>query len=321
MTPKEKYRQLCKEEKTIPIFSKDWWMDAVCGEDNWDVLLVEKGEDIVASMPIYIKKKFGLKYVTQPKLTQTNGIWIKYPEGQKYSSRLSYEKEIMNEIIDQLEELDITYYQQNFHYSITNWLPFYWRGFKQTTRYTYVIEDLSDLDKVYSEFTSSTRNKIRKAEKIVSIYTTGTLKDFYEINKMTFNRQNIDIPYTFQFLKKQDELAQKNNCRRIFFAYDENGKLHSALYLVWDELSSYVHLVGENPELRSSGAGILLVWEAIRFTRNELGLNIFDFEGSMIETIESVRRGFGAIQKPYLAISKAFKYKPLFNLYKIIRNI
>ena len=34
-------------------------MDAVCGEDNWDVLIVEKGGEIVASMPIYIKKKFG----------------------------------------------------------------------------------------------------------------------------------------------------------------------------------------------------------------------------------------------------------------------
>ena len=43
MTKKEKYQELCKYEKSIPIFSKDWWMDAVCGEDNWDVLLVEGG--------------------------------------------------------------------------------------------------------------------------------------------------------------------------------------------------------------------------------------------------------------------------------------
>jgi CelD/BcsL family acetyltransferase involved in cellulose biosynthesis len=74
MTPKDKYRQLCKEDKSIPIFSKDWWMDAVCGENDWNVLIVEKGGEIVASMPIYIKKKHGLKYITQPKLTQNNGI-------------------------------------------------------------------------------------------------------------------------------------------------------------------------------------------------------------------------------------------------------
>ncbi len=103
-------------------------MDAVCGETNWDVLIVEKGGKIVAFMPIYIKRKYGIKYISQPKATQLSGIHIIYPENQKYERRLSYEKEIMNEIIDQLENLDIAYYQQNFHYSVTNWLPFYWRG-------------------------------------------------------------------------------------------------------------------------------------------------------------------------------------------------
>lgn len=41
----------------------------------------------------------------------------------------------MNYFIDNLPKFD--YFNMNFHYSITNWLPFYWRGFKQTTRYTY----------------------------------------------------------------------------------------------------------------------------------------------------------------------------------------
>ncbi len=29
MINKEKYRKLCKKEKTIPIFSKYWWIDTV----------------------------------------------------------------------------------------------------------------------------------------------------------------------------------------------------------------------------------------------------------------------------------------------------
>src|SRR5689334_24058521 len=40
---------------------------------------------------------------------------------------------------------------QAFHPSSSNWLPFYWSGFRQTTRYTYVIEDLTDLNRVRSE--------------------------------------------------------------------------------------------------------------------------------------------------------------------------
>ncbi|NLM49160.1 MAG: hypothetical protein GX198_10280 [Epulopiscium sp.] len=66
MTNKEKYRELCSINKDIPIFSRDWWMDAVCGQDNWDVLLVESDGEIIASLPYYIKKRWNLRYITQP---------------------------------------------------------------------------------------------------------------------------------------------------------------------------------------------------------------------------------------------------------------
>ena len=317
MTPKEKYRELCKVEKSIPIFSKDWWMDAVCGEDNWDALIVEKGGEIVASMPVYIKKKFGIKYVTQGKLTQTNGIWIKYPEGQKYSSKLSYEKEVMNEIIDQLEELNVAYFQQNFHYSITNWLPFYWRGFEQSTRYTYVIEDLSDMDKVSSEFSKVVRKNIRKAEPLANIYSSDDVKKFYAMNIKTFERQGLRMSYPLEFLEKLDDSCKRNDSRKIYFAEDERGNIHTSSYIVWDDISIYQLMSGTDPEFRNSEFKTLLIWEALKFARENN--KKFDFEGSMLEGVEEYFRKFGAIQKPYFAISKAFKYKPLFNIYKTIR--
>jgi len=45
-----------------------------------------------------------------------------------------------------------------------------------------------------------------------------------------------------------------------------------------------------------------LVKEIIKYVSNYT--NKFDFEGSMIEGIENSFRQFGAIQKPYFAISK-----------------
>ena len=58
MTNKDLYSKLCENESTIPIFSKDWWLDAVCGDENWDVAIVEKGGEIWATMPYFIIKKF-----------------------------------------------------------------------------------------------------------------------------------------------------------------------------------------------------------------------------------------------------------------------
>ena len=54
----EKYRVLCREEPSIPIFSRDWWLDVTAGPGNWDVSIVERDGKIVAAMPfMHIKIK------------------------------------------------------------------------------------------------------------------------------------------------------------------------------------------------------------------------------------------------------------------------
>ena len=92
-TNKQKYRDLCQLERSIPIFSKDWWLDAVCGEDKWDVAIVEKGGHIFASMPYYLMRKNGFNSIIMPRLTQSMGPWLHYPKKQKYAKRLSFEKD------------------------------------------------------------------------------------------------------------------------------------------------------------------------------------------------------------------------------------
>ena len=100
-----------KKKKQYQYFLKiGGWM-LFCEEKNWDVLLVEKGGQIVASLPYYLRKQGRRRYITQQPLTQTNGIWIKYPPNQKYCEKLAYEKKVMREIINQLDELNLDYYR------------------------------------------------------------------------------------------------------------------------------------------------------------------------------------------------------------------
>ncbi len=298
---KQLYRQHCEQEPTIPLSSQAWWLDAVCGEDRWDVCLVENDGRVIASMPYFVYRTKGFKMLVQPPLTQSLGPWIS-PSSAKYAKRLSREKDLMGRLIAQLPKYHS--FKQNWHYSKQNWLPFFWKGFKQTTRYTYVIENLKDLDHVLSDFCSSYRNKIRKAEKLVSVERNMDLEQFYKLNKMTFERQGLSMPYSFELLAQQDRALAKHNAREIFYAIDADGAVHSALYLIWDDMSSYVHLVGEDPALRNSGAGIRLIWEAIKFTSQELALEQLDFEGSMIEGVEQVRRDCGARQKAYFSVAR-----------------
>jgi hypothetical protein len=44
----------------------------------------------------------------------------------------------------------------------------------------------------------------------------------------------------------------------MFFAQDAEGRIHAALYLVWDASYAYYLLGGADPRLRGSGAQSLL---------------------------------------------------------------
>jgi len=296
MNNKEKYQGLCDAENSIPIYNTSWWLDSVAPGD-WDVCLVEKNGEIIAAMP-YILKKIGLfKYIRNPMLTQHLGPWIK-PFPRSYNSDISHQKKMIYSLYEQLPNYH--YLNQSWHYSLTNGLPCVWKGFTQTTYYTYVIKDIDILDDVLENFSSSYRNKLKKASKLVTAHKGLSAKDFFKLNRKTFLRQGLEPPYSEDFFFRHDNKLASNMRREIFYAQDAAGNIHSALYLTWDDQSSYVHMVGEDQEYRSSGAGIFLIFEAIKYTKETLKLNRFDFEGSMIEKIEKVRRDCGGKQVGYL---------------------
>jgi lipid II:glycine glycyltransferase (peptidoglycan interpeptide bridge formation enzyme) len=282
------------------IFQKAWWLDAVA-PGKWEAAKVKQGDDTIARWPYVIEKKRGYVILTQPPLTQTVGPWLR-PSKAKYAKMLAEQKDLMNALIDQLPPFD--YFSQNFHYSITNWLPFYWQGFSQTTRYTYVIDDLSDLNKVWDGFLPNIRTDIKKAQNRfgVEVCTDLEVDTFIDVNELTFMRQGQKLYYSRDFIRRVDNACVENNARKIFFGRDKEGKIHAAVYVIWDENSAYYLMGGGDPELRNSGATSLCIWEAIKFASGIT--KKFDFEGSMVEPIERFFRAFGAKQVPYFSLSK-----------------
>ena len=280
------------------LFSQPWWLDAVA-PGAWEAIAVEKGGQVLARLPYVVKNRLGFTLILMPRLTQTLGPWLA-PHEAKYTTQLSREHKLMTSLIEQLPPFD--YFSQRFHYSIANWLPFYWQGFSQTTRYTYVLEDLSDLDAVWQEIRKNIKTDVRKAQKQLVVRSDLGLDVFLDLNAKTFKRQGLALPYSRELVMRLDCACQERNCRKMFFAQGAQGQVHAAAYIVWDEQSAYYLMGGADPELRSSGATSLVLWEAIQFAATVT--RTFDFEGSMVESIERFFRAFGARQKPYYQVTK-----------------
>ena len=275
-----------------------WWLDAVCKKDEkWDVLIYEKDGSIQAVWPyVYLKDK---RRIVMPLLTQKLGPVFFYDDNQNEYRRLSLEKQAIFQMLNALPKFNR--FHQNFDHNISNWQPFYWKGFTQSTRYTYIIHK-RDIGNAFEKFESKTKSLIKKANKIVSVIETNNVNDFYSVNKKTFERKKSSITYSLQDLQIIDRCCVENNCRTIFLAKDQQGNVHAGIYLIYDEKNMYYLMGGVDPDFKSSGAASLLIYEGIKYA-GKLNRN-FDFEGSMIEGVEAFFRSFGAKQVPYFCLTK-----------------
>ncbi len=209
----------------------------------------------------------------------------------------------MESLIDQLPRFD--HFSQKWHYSVTNWLPFYWHGFHQTTLYTYVLDNISDENMLWKGLQSKIRTDIRKASTRFGLEIRSDLgvTELLALVGLTYLRQERVLPLEKDLVTRIDEACMKYKCRKIYIAEDSQGRHHAGVYMIWDENSAYYLIGGGDPELRNSGATSLCLWEAIRYAATVT--KQFDFEGSMVEPIERFFRAFGAVQMPYFCVYRA----------------
>jgi hypothetical protein len=299
---KEAYRILCEEE-AIPLFLQAWWMDAVCIRGAWDVLLYEKNGEIIAAMPFHIRKKFGLRFIIEPQLTQYSGILIKYPVNSSLRNQYELEKQICTYFIEQLEKSGFIFYQQTFHSSFTNWLPFYWKGFRQTTRYSFVIADISHPENVFAAFNERKKRDIRKAESTLKISSDLDPREFYDFHQKMLVRRKENIAYSWELFQRLTEAVFAHNQGLILSANDSQGRLYATLLVVWNKTSAYCLVYAIDDQYKQSGALSLLIWEAIKYLSDKT--MTFDLEGSIIETVADSYSQFATYMKPYLEITRS----------------
>jgi lipid II:glycine glycyltransferase (peptidoglycan interpeptide bridge formation enzyme) len=193
-------------------------------------------------------------------------------------------------------------FHQNFSSSIVNCLPFIWAGYRAEVRYTYQLNDLASEQALWEGLAGNIRREIRKARRQLRVREASDVDRFHRVWAKTFERQGVAPPDRAR-LERIDAACAKRNARAMLFAHDEEERVHAVAYLVWDRRTAYYLMGGGDPQLRTSGAASLLLWQAI--SRARTASQTFDFEGSMLRPVERFFRAFGGRQTPYLHVSRA----------------
>jgi hypothetical protein len=300
LRPPQSYDELVRVSAQGSIFAYRWWLEAVAPGKH-EVLEIRTDQGLLAAWPLVFRDTDEGAYVSMPALTQKLGILFA-PSDRKPVEIQSDNQKLAARFIEKLAPR-IAGFHQNFHENFTDWLPFCWTGHAQTTRYTYVLEDISDTDAVWAGLRANHRRDIHRAERLgVRIVDDLALEEFLDLYHRTFARQGLRPLTDDDTVRRLDAACQANAGQKIFAGIGPDGKVHAAVYIVWADDTAYYLMGGSEPDMRESGAQLLALMEAIRFTSTVA--KRFDFEGSMLPRVERVFRGFGAAQRPYFAISK-----------------
>lgn len=306
MPTKAKYKEYLKKIDYVPIYFEDWYLDACIPPGKWSYVKHETSDGDFGLWPFFIKKKSIFNYITMPHLCKWMGPLTNVEE---YPNR---KLALINALEEKLPEHH--HFTQNLFYNNTE-TDFGEYEIKEA--YSYQLDLLRDQETIFSKINSDYRNnKIPKA-KDLKLVIDAPIDDIIEMQMASYTYAKFDIPFDEKYVRKHVKTILKKKRGVILSMRDEEGNLYASMFLIWDSKRAYYHLAGMNPELRKNGASIRLIWECIKYSKETIKAEIFDFEGSMIPNLERVRRNFGAEKVYYKNISRT--PSKLFGLMKMIK--
>ena len=302
--PSETKAHPTRSRTTWTLFEEPYWLDCVA-PGAWEAVEISRDGRVIARLPYVVRKAYGVTSLSVPRLTPWLGPWIAPSDG-KYAKQLGAQHELLRELVRQLPKAHRVF--MSCAPEFTNLHALNSEGYTLGLAYTYRLEDLSSLDAIWTEFSSATKGRCKLARKHVEVATGPDLlpKVIHSMSK-TFERQNLGHkvrPLAATLERLDSALGKRGQCRS-FAAIDAKGRTHAAIFIVFDERHAFGLAAGSDAELRKFGANSLLVWEAIQFAATHS--RIFDFEGSMIPSVERYNRDFGPRQVPvYSALKQSW---------------
>ena len=315
----EKWDAFVQESPQGYVWDYSWFSSIVTSNDFRICALLDDDNIIVAGIVLHF---FSTGKIVTPQLTQSSGLLFEdmsKRNNMRYQKQLTTQKEYTKLIFDFIEK-DIKSFNVCFHYNYDYWLPLYWRGYWQTTRYTYII-DFNNyvLEDEFKRFSKGHKWILNKVEKKSDLKVEeGKLEEYLAQSTKTYERQHIQRPYTDEMVTAICAELQKKDMLRIFKITDSSDRIHAISCFITDHNETYYWLGASDESLRDSGGHTYLIWYAIQYFSDKV--RYFNFGGSMIEAVEKNFRNFSSPFRMFFFISKGAAPKHP-NLHKIFSKM
>jgi len=282
------------------IFNSEKWLKIY---DNISLYgIYDNQQKLVGGFHIYNGKQYSLKHLNNPPYAPHIGLFFEN-KSQNKSNFQSYTKSIIELVAEFIDTLPSKIITLAIPPIFKDMQPFIWKNFKVIPNYTYQINlNQLSLEDIQNNFSPERRNDIKKA-----------IKDGVE-TKLNHDNEIVKKLILKTFSRKEkavnDELLNKilfefaDETNSFSFVSYKNNLPSAAAFCIYTKQRAYYLLGGYDNANKHQGAGASAVWECMKHAKN-LGVEYFDFEGSMIPAVEKYFRGFGGDLVTYFTINKA----------------
>jgi len=271
------------QSKNHLTYAFSWYLDVV--SPDWEALVSKDYEYV---MPLPIKSRYGFPYLVQPVLTQQLGIFSKHDINEKIV------EEFMKEIPYFSYELNLN---ENNFYANADIYP------------NFILDLNKPYKEIYEAYSKNSRRNIEKARRLnlkiqQKISEEDFLSFYFSVHKHYLSPQQ-------PVLQKLIEKGISENSLTLYGVLSANDNLIAELCLLKTNNRLTYLLPVSNAEGKNSSAMFFLIDYLIQ--ENAEINAILDFEGSKIEGIARLYRGFGAKYHPYYILKR---FRPSFLIRK-----
>lgn len=283
------------------IFDSARWT-AMFGASLRRLGIYDAGNNLRGGFCIWEQRKFGLQVLRNPPYTpQIGPFWE--PRATNPTARTEEQRAVVEAMADYLSAISAPVVALGISHGIIDLLPFSWRGWKVVPHYTYRIDLMQTESQLLTSMSVQQRNPINKARRdgivVEEVLSTHELR---ALVMMTYARQR----KAFSCSDMDDVFAAYPPGRGSYCLISRrDGCPIAGAFVIHDSRTAYNLITGYDDTRAHNGAGALSIWHAILKAKT-MGLETFDFEGSVIPPIERYYRGFGGQLTPLWSVNKAW---------------
>ena len=248
------------------IYAFSWYLDIVA--DHWDVLVLD---DYHAVMPIPWRKKYGIKYVTQPHFCQQLGVFSL--DEISIDTQQNFIKKIPKKF------LKVSLQLNSDSFIDTSFL----------NRKNYVLPLNDSYENLFKGFNKGRKHAVKVGEKNDLIIKDVIIENLIQVKKEFYKSAFLDCQE--RKLKELSKIIIKKEKGFCIGVFDKDSFLGGAFFLKTENRLIYL-FSGFNIAGKSKQASSFLINNILK--KYEMSNLLLDFEGSSIPNIGSFFKSFGS---------------------------